>query len=128
MKISESGRELEPLRATQYSHTHMHDKSVSSIAIDMKGQVDFAKLREWLGNLLRTKGVDIYRSKGILNVQGAENRLIFQGVHMILDMNADRMWEKGEERKNQLVFIGRNLDREEIVRGFNACLVQEAKK
>ncbi|MEO9362365.1 MAG: GTP-binding protein [Nitrososphaera sp.] len=128
MKVSQDGREVAPLRTTQYSHTHTHDQSVASVAIAMKGQVDFARLREWLGNLLRTRGVDIYRSKGILNVEGAENRLVFQGVHMLLDMNADRMWEKGEERKNQLVFIGRNLDRNEIVKGFSECLVQKAKK
>jgi G3E family GTPase len=125
MKVrSQDGREVVPLRTMQYSHTHTHDQSVASVAIDVKGKVDFVRLREWLGNLLRTRGVDIYRSKGILNVAGAENRLVFQGVHMLLDMNADRMWEKGEERKNQLVFIGRNLDRNEISKGFSKCLVR----
>ncbi len=129
MKISQNGKNLEPLRTVQYTHTHTHDQSVTSIAIDMKGDVDLEKLRTWLGNLLRTKGTDIYRSKGILSIAGAENRLVFQGVHMILDTSVDRLWENGEERKNQLVFIGRKLEREELVKGFSKCLVpQKAKK
>lgn len=128
LKLGRAGVEVEPARTTQYSHTHTHDQSVSSVALDIKGDVDFEKLRNWLGNLLRTRGTDIYRSKGILSIEGAENRLIFQGVHMILDTSTDRKWEDGEERKNQLVFIGRNLDRDELAKGFSECLLQKAKR
>jgi len=32
-------------------------------------------------------------------------------------------WKEGESRVNKLVFIGRNLDREELTKGFEACLV-----
>jgi G3E family GTPase len=35
--------------------------------------------------LLRTQGTDIFRMKGILNIEGEDTRFVFQGVHMILE-------------------------------------------
>lgn len=72
---------------------------------------------------MRTKGVDIFRMKGILNVDGEERRFVFQGVHMLFDGKPDRPWKPTETRKNELVFIGRNLDAAELKGRFRACLV-----
>jgi len=47
---------------------HQHDDRVSSVGIDCKGEVDQNKLNEWIGWLLREKGADLFRSKGILAV------------------------------------------------------------
>jgi G3E family GTPase len=54
-------------------------------------------------------------------MQGLAQRFVFQGVHMLFDGRPDRDWKPGE-RKNQLIFIGRNLDREKLNEGFRACL------
>ena len=72
---------------------------------------------------MRTKGTDIFRSKGIVSIKDRKDRVIFQGVHMLLDVTSDRYWKDDEERINQLVFIGRNLNREEITKGFSSCLI-----
>jgi G3E family GTPase len=61
--------------------------------------------------------------KGILNIDGENDRFVFQGVHMIFDGIRDRPWKSDESRRNQLVFIGRNLDAEKLDRDFRACLV-----
>merc|ERR1712100_64043 len=47
-------------------HEHQHDDRVSSVGINVKGEVDQKKLNEWLGWLLREKGNDLYRTKGVL--------------------------------------------------------------
>jgi G3E family GTPase len=101
---------------------HQHDVTVSSVGIEADGEVDGDRLNRWLGDLLRNKGVDIFRSKGILAIAGMDERYVFQGVHMLLDGQADRPWRDGEARTNRLVFIGRNLDRDELERSFRACL------
>jgi G3E family GTPase len=101
---------------------HMHDTTVTSIGIQTPGEVDVEKLNEWLGELLSTKGVDIFRSKGILAIAGQANQYVFQGVHMLFDGDDARPWHDGEPRTNRLVFIGRNLDRAELESGFSACL------
>jgi len=112
-----------PIESKIYPHSHTHDNTVSSIGIDIPGSADYAKFNEWLGDLLRTKGTDIFRSKGIVSIKDKEERIIFQGVHMLLDVTSDRNWKENEERVNQLVFIGRNLNREEITKGFSSCLI-----
>jgi G3E family GTPase len=43
-----------------------HDLSVSSVGMEVPGEVDVERLNDWLGELLADKGVDIFRSKGIL--------------------------------------------------------------
>ena len=103
---------------------HLHDVSVTSVGISMTGDLDGVKLNAWLGVLLREKGVDIFRSKGILSIKGEPNRFVFQGVHMLFDGQPERPWKQGEERTNRLVFIGRNLDRTELNRSFAACLAK----
>jgi G3E family GTPase len=102
---------------------HEHDETVGSVAIVEAGQLDGDKLNEWLGKLLQTQGPDIFRMKGILTIAGEDQRFVFQGVHMLFDGRADRPWKSDEERKNELVFIGRNLDEAQLREDFRECLV-----
>ncbi|MDX6765976.1 MAG: GTP-binding protein [Candidatus Methylacidiphilales bacterium] len=105
-----------------HSHDHVHDESVKSVGIEAVGEVDGKKLNEWLGKLLQEQGVNIFRMKGVIAVRGQSKRVVFQGVHMILQAQPDREWKAGETRKNILVFIGRELDRDALNRGFKSCL------
>lgn len=101
---------------------HEHDETVGSVAIVESGALNFERLHNWMGELLRNQGADIFRMKGILNIEGENNRFVFQGVHMLFDGRADRPWKPNETRKNELVFIGRNLDEMQLKEGFRACL------
>ncbi|MBE9140306.1 GTP-binding protein [Nodosilinea sp. LEGE 07088] len=102
---------------------HEHDDTVGSIALVEAGELDGEKLNAWLSELLQTRGPDIFRTKGILNIAGEDQRFVFQGVHMLFDGRADRPWKPTETRKNELVFIGRNLDEAQLREDFRACLV-----
>jgi G3E family GTPase len=113
---------VEPELLTEDPEDHEHDDTVTSVGIDIDGDLDGTKLNRWLGRLLAEKGVDIFRMKGVLALAGAEERFVFQGVHMLFDGRPDKPWN-GEPRRNRLVFIGRNLDRAELEGGFRACLV-----
>ncbi len=101
---------------------HEHDETVGSIALVAQGSIDVNKLNTWIGELLRIQGQDIFRMKGILNITGDDRRFVFQGVHMIFDGRFDRQWKATEARKNELVFIGRNLDETDLEESFMACL------
>ncbi|MEL6262931.1 MAG: GTP-binding protein [Cyanobacteria bacterium J06623_5] len=102
---------------------HEHDESVYSLAFVEEGALDREKLNAWMSALLQTKGPDIFRMKGILNIAGQAERFVFQGVHMIFEGQAERPWQADEVRKNELVFIGRNLDEMDLRAGFRGCLV-----
>ncbi|WP_269611470.1 CobW family GTP-binding protein [Prochlorococcus marinus] len=101
---------------------HEHDDEVGSIAIERVGDVDPEKLNRWLSRLLSEKGVDIFRTKGFISYEGESRRIVFQGVHMLFTAQPDKEWGN-EPRRNQLVFIGRNLDEAEMSREFDKCLV-----
>ena len=101
---------------------HEHDDEVGSFAIERDGDVDLEKMNAWLSKLLAEKGIDIFRMKGFISISGDPRRFVFQGVHMLFDAQPERVW--GEmERKNQLVFIGRNLDEKIIQQDFDKCLI-----
>ena len=59
--------------------------------------------------------------KGVLAVKGSNNRLVFQGVHLLFDAKFDREWG-ADPRHNTLIFMGKNLDRPGLTEGFKACL------
>lgn len=102
--------------------THEHDDSIFSFAIVEPGEIDLEKLNNWLTELLKNQGQNILRMKGILNIAGESDRFVFQGVHMIFDGQPDRPWKSEETRKNELVFIGRNLNEKQLRQDFKACL------
>ena len=101
---------------------HEHDDEVGSIAIEMDGDVDPDRLNAWIGKLLSERGVDIFRMKGFISLAGESRRFVFQGVHMLFDGQPDRPWGDAP-RRNQLVFIGRDLDEQSMREGFEACLI-----
>ena len=116
------GETARPCWQQDFHAAHEHNEAVTSVGISTPGDLDGKKLNDWISELLRVKGGDIYRMKGVLAVKGSNKRLVFQGVHMLFDAKFDREWKPGETRTNTLVFIGKNLQRAELTEAFKACL------
>uniref|UniRef100_A0A7N0ZUE9 CobW C-terminal domain-containing protein n=1 Tax=Kalanchoe fedtschenkoi TaxID=63787 RepID=A0A7N0ZUE9_KALFE len=106
-----------------HAHDHTHDPGVSSVSIVCEGKLDLEKANMWLGTLLMERSEDIYRMKGLMCVEGMDERFVFQGVHDIFQGSPDRLWGPDEARINKIVFIGKNLDAEELEKGFKSCLL-----
>ncbi len=102
---------------------HDHDQTISSVAIQEPGVINGDKLNRWLYQLVQSRGPDLFRMKGILNMDYEDRRFVFQGVHMTLDGRLGRPWQPDEVRRNELVFIGRDLDELELRLGFSECLM-----
>lgn len=106
---------------------HKHDSNVGSVGIQMDGNCNMQRLNAWLSVLLKERGADLFRSKGILSIAGSDDRHVFQGVHMMLQFTSSaegvgRPWGPDEKRVNKVVFIGKNLNRQELTDAFKACL------
>jgi len=121
LHIAVGGDNVRPSWQEDYHAAHEHNDAVTSVGIHQPGTLDGNKLNAWIGALLKTKGGDIYRMKGVLSVKGSDKRLVFQGVHMLFDAKFDRPWGN-DPRLNTLVFIGKNLDRASLTAAFQACL------
>jgi hypothetical protein len=119
---SAQGETLTAGHVHEHGHKHEHDATVLSVGLEESKELDSKKLNAWLSELLQTKGQDIFRMKGVLNIKGSSNRFVFQGVHMLFEGKADRPWKPDEKRKSQMIFIGRNLDRAALNAGFRRCI------
>ncbi|HVS51632.1 MAG TPA: GTP-binding protein [Opitutaceae bacterium] len=121
LHIHVCGEVAKPAWQQDFHAAHEHSDAVTSVGISEPGDLDGKRLNDWISTLLRTKGGDIYRMKGVLAVKGSNKRLVFQGVHMLFDAKFDREWD-GAPRSNTLVFIGKNLDRAALTEAFKSCL------
>jgi len=104
---------------------HEHDSEVNSVSFEVTRPVDPERFNAWMSELLANKGQDLLRTKGILAYPGEERRFAFQAVHMIADGDFVGPWREGEARRSKIVFIGRDLNRPALRRGFEACQVGE---
>jgi G3E family GTPase len=100
---------------------HSHDERVGSFSLETERPIDAERFQAWLTSTLQTQGTQLYRMKGFLNFRGANERIVIQGVHMVVDTSTLGPWGD-RPRRTQLVFIGRELDQELLTQGFEACL------
>jgi len=123
MRVERSGEVVAPEVVRVFKPDHEHDDRVSSVGIDLPGALAEAKLQKFFQKLLREKGTDLYRSKGILSIAGNDRRVVFQGVHMLLETSQGAAWED-EPRHSRVVFIGKDLDHAAIRTELAKCLAR----
>lgn len=116
-------------RGYNTSDVHKIDKSVTTITVQIEGDVDRLRLDDFLQHLLWDKNVtdannsvmEVLRLKGVLAVSGKDHRMIIQAVHELYDVQFTTPWA-GEQRTGTIVFIGRNLDRMVLQEALQACI------
>ena len=108
-------------------HEHEHDAAVGSFVLQEAALIDMNRFSLWMNELAQRRGEDLYRTKGIFNAQGFNERVVFQSVRMLTTMRPDRLWAPGEARVSQFVVIGKNLDRAEFAEGFARCVAGSAR-
>jgi G3E family GTPase len=105
-----------------HHHGHLHDETVSSISLTFEQPFVLTKLHAVLTAYLDEKGPEIFRTKGILSMAGDDRFYVLQAVHQLFDLRPDHPWQD-DQRRSKIVFIGRDLDRDEIERKLSSCLV-----
>ena len=88
--------------------------------------MDLGLFSGWLEVLLRDKGADLFRIKGVLAVKGVPDKYVYHAVHMIYEGRFTEQWGQNEARTCKLTFIGKNLDHDGLRSGFEDCLANEA--
>lgn len=109
---------------------HEHDERVTSTSSRFEGALNVNKLERWIGDLMQSKGEDLFRYKGVLAVEGMDQKFVFQGVHMLFGggfSSEVAPWKEGEARECRFVFIGRDLDHEDLQSGLMECRAEELR-
>lgn len=103
-------------------HSHHHDDDVQSVGCVLNGDIDKARFNTWFGQLILNNGDRLYRCKGILSIAGETNKAILQTVHRVVEVTSGSAWKEGE-RLSKIVFIGKDLKRDELLAGFKGCAI-----
>ncbi|MEY5002214.1 MAG: hypothetical protein RL678_23 [Pseudomonadota bacterium] len=106
-----------------YGHAHGgHTDNISAFVFRSERPFDPGKLEEFIGGLVQTFGPRMLRYKGVLWLDGATRKVIFQGVHQTMGSDLGSPWGQGEQRGSKIVFIGQNLPKEVFTQGLTQCL------
>jgi len=106
-----------------HGHHHHHDDDVKSFVYRATRPFNPAKLEDFLGAIVQVYGPRMLRYKGVLDMDGTDRKVIFQGVHQLMGSDLGPPWAEGEQRTSKMVFIGIDLPRDILVQGLDQSLV-----
>ena len=109
--------------AAAHGHHHAHDDDVKSFVFRSDRAFNPAKLEDFLGAIVNIYGPRMLRYKGVLNMDGTERKVIFQGVHQLMGSDLGPAWGAGEVKTSKMVFIGIDLPKDIFMQGLEQCLV-----
>ena len=105
-----------------HHHAH-HSDEIAAFAFRSDRPFDTARLDEFLGGIVQVFGPRMLRYKGVLWMDGADRKVVFQGVHQMMGTDIGAKWADNEPRGSKMVFIGKNLPKETFIKGLEQCLV-----
>ncbi len=100
-----------------YHSNHLENDGFISISFQSDRAFELDKFQNFLDKQLP---IDVFRAKGILWFANIDSRYVFQLSGKRYELKTD---DRGKSLNNQLVIIGRNLHREELLAKLTDCLV-----
>ncbi len=105
-----------------HHHAH-HSDEIAAFVYRTGRPFNTEKLDYFLGGLVQVYGPRMLRYKGVLYMEHADRKVIFQGVHQIMGTDIGGKWAEHEPKESKMVFIGKNLPKEIFIQGLEQCLV-----
>ena len=112
--------EIEPDFLTDVEHEH--DDDVTSFVFRESQALDLARVEDFLSAIVQVYGTKLMRYKGVLNIKSFDQRIVFQGVHMLMGSDTGAAWKPGEKRDSKMVFIGRDMPKALLLDGLGQCV------
>ncbi|MBI1890341.1 MAG: GTP-binding protein [Burkholderiales bacterium] len=106
----------------EHPHLHHHD-DIQAFVFKSERPFDTMKLDEFLGSIVQIYGPQMLRYKGVLWMQNATRKVVFQGVHQMMGTDLGAKWGENETPQSKMVFIGKDLPKDIFIRGLEQCLV-----
>jgi G3E family GTPase len=106
-----------------HAHGPHHTDRFQAFLFKSERPFDVQKLDEFLGHLVQVYGPDMLRYKGVLYMQDATRKMVFQGVHQLMGTDLGAPWASDEKKESRMVFIGKDLPQQIFISGLEQCLV-----
>ena len=104
-------------------HHSLHADDIAAFVFKSDRPFNPGRLDQLLGSLVQIYGPRMLRYKGVLWMEDADRKVIFQGVHQTLGTDIGATWGADEVRGSKIVFIGKDLPKEIFLHGLEQCLV-----
>ena len=95
-----------------------HDARIGSASIVLHDPIHPDAFDRWLDTLIRLRGPDILRVKGIVHLIGIEMPFVFHGVQHLFDPPVPLHDWQGTTCQSRIVIIARDITRSELVYSF----------
>jgi G3E family GTPase len=112
------GRERDP-RDLSFADDHSHLDEVHACCLVFEEELDWTAFGIWLTMLLQSRGEDVLRVKGLLNV-GDPGPLVLNGVQHVIHPPAHLEEWPDDDRRSRIVFIGRGIEQRALERSLAA--------
>ena len=98
-----------------------HDAHIQAFSFTFDKPLRWQGFGSWLEMLASTRGDQLLRVKGILDLEGQDRPVVIHGVRQFFHPpELLPHWPEGQARQSRLVFIVRDLDRAALLRGIEA--------
>jgi len=95
-----------------------HGQRYSTFQLRWSEAVDWRDLETWIEGLLSARGEDLWRIKGLLNIRGEPQPLVFQSVqHSVYTPTKLAQWP-GDGPRSELTFITRHFSRKAAIQSL----------
>ena len=111
---------VDPKFLDELSQRHHHE--INSISFEFEKPFSIEALELFVQEMSDRE--KIYRSKGFLWIKDNPRRAVFHGVNNRFTLMWDKLWEKGQARSSQLVFIGKQLQEDRLRAELEKCVVR----
>ena len=98
--------------------SNRHDQHIRAFCVYRDRPIRRPGLMMWLDMLAGLRGANLLRVKGVLNVEGEP--VVIQAVQSVVHEPVVLDEWPGDDRRSRLVFIARDMAREDIARTFEA--------
>jgi G3E family GTPase len=96
------------------SHAHRHDSGIRAYCIYRDRPLTWGTWVGWLEALIATRGADILRMKGLLNVVGLDAPVAVHGVQHLFHPPVMLPAWPSDDRRSRLVFITQNIGEDAV--------------
>jgi G3E family GTPase len=87
-----------------------HDKRIGTFSFKMESEMTLESANGFLSKIVMEKGMNIYRMKGFLAIQGSKDKFVFHSVGMLFNCVPFTEWKEGEKKECVFVIIGKELE------------------
>lgn len=108
------------MQNVNFSLAHRHG-NITSQTYQYFEAFDILKFRQFVQVLMHFQSMRIYRMKGILNIEGQTNKIIFQSVQQQFVFTKGSEWQPNENRQTTLVVIGNGLSKMAFDKKLRQC-------